>query len=43
MPIISLMFQSGYLTIVDYDDDTELYRLDYPNYEVKRSFSKIFT
>jgi hypothetical protein len=40
IPLISLMFQAGYLTIVDYDADIDLYTLDYPNYEVKRSMQK---
>jgi hypothetical protein len=40
IPAISLMFQAGYLTIVGYDNDSELYTLDYPNLEVKKSFQK---
>jgi hypothetical protein len=40
IPLTTLMFQAGYLTMVDYDKDTELYRLDYPNEEVRRSFQK---
>jgi hypothetical protein len=40
IPIISLMFQAGYLTITDYDSELELYTLDYPNWEVKRTFQK---
>lgn len=37
---LPLLFQSGYLTIKDIDDefDLTLYRLDYPNYEVRRAF-----
>jgi len=32
-----LLFQTGYLTIVSYDDQTEHYTLSYPNKEVRRS------
>ena len=39
---IPLLFQTGYLTISDYEDDEDggLYTLDYPNFEVKNSFLK---
>jgi len=40
IPAIALMFQAGYLTIIDYDPESDLYKLDYPNFEVKRSFQK---
>ena len=33
-----LLFQTGYLTIRDYDPDTMLYTLGYPNFEVKNAF-----
>ena len=36
--LISLMWQTGYLTIKSYDPSTRLYYLDYPNEEVKVSF-----
>ncbi|MYB34657.1 MAG: ATP-binding protein [Gammaproteobacteria bacterium] len=38
----SLLFQTGYLTIVGEErrGDHTQYRLDYPNYEVRRSFNK---
>ncbi|MCY4313513.1 MAG: AAA family ATPase [Gammaproteobacteria bacterium] len=38
----SLLFQTGYLTIAGEDrrSDHVQYRLDYPNYEVRRSFNK---
>jgi hypothetical protein len=39
LKIEALLFQSGYLTIKEYDG--ELIRLGYPNQEVKISFSKI--
>ena len=32
------MFQTGYLTLKSYDEDTELYVLDYPNKEVRQSY-----
>lgn len=33
-----LLFQTGYLTIKDYDPESELYTLSYPNKEVRQSF-----
>ena len=38
--LISLLWQTGYLTIKNYDISTHLYYLDYPNEEVKVSFLK---
>jgi small nuclear ribonucleoprotein (snRNP)-like protein len=35
-----LLYQSGYLTIADYDEELQLFTLDYPNEEVRSSFSK---
>lgn len=35
---ITLMYQTGYLTIKDYDDRFGTYTLDYPNEEVKTGF-----
>ncbi len=35
---ITLMYQSGYLTIIGYNPEFQTYRLDYPNEEVKRGF-----
>jgi len=35
-----LLFQSGYLTISDYNEELNLYTLDFPNDEVRASFSK---
>lgn len=32
---LALLFQTGYLTIIDYDADYRLYTLGYPNLEVK--------
>lgn len=34
--IIPLLYQSGYLTIKDYDKNFETYTLDIPNYEIRR-------
>ena len=40
----ALLSQSGYLTITEKEvnEDNILYHLDYPNYEVQRSFNKGF-
>ena len=38
LDFIGLMWQTGYLTIREYDPSTRLYRLDYPNKEVRISF-----
>lgn len=35
---ITLLYQTGYLTIKDYDKDSRLYTLGYPNKEVEDSF-----
>ena len=44
---ITLMYQSGYLTIKGYDPEFQAYYLDYPNQEVKSGFlnslSQLFT
>ena len=37
---IPILFQAGYLTIKDYDPELDLYRLGYPNNEVKYGFIK---
>jgi len=37
--LIPLLYQSGYLTIVGYDEITDLYTLNYPNTEVRNSFA----
>ena len=36
--LVPLMFQSGYLTIRDYDKELDMYILGYPNDEVKYAF-----
>ena len=38
--IIPLLYQSGYLTIKDFDDITEQYTLDFPNKEVRVGLMK---
>jgi hypothetical protein len=40
LKIEPLLYQSGYLTIVDYDEERERFTLDYPNTEVRSSFAK---
>lgn len=37
---LPLLYQSGYLTIKDYDSRFETYRLGFPNGEVERGFSR---
>ncbi len=43
IPVETFLFQTGYLTIADEkrDGDALLYRLDYPNQEVKRSLNEL--
>lgn len=36
--IPALMFQTGYLTIKEYDDKDQSYKLDFPNREVREAF-----
>jgi hypothetical protein len=40
MEAVPVLYQSGYLTIADYNDELKEYCLDYPNEEVRTSFSK---
>ncbi len=37
VPLETLFFQSGYLTIKEYDERYDVYRLTYPNAEIKQS------
>ena len=37
--LIPLMYQTGYLTIKDYCDESGTYKLGYPNVEIRSSFS----
>lgn len=39
-PLPALMFQTGYLTVVDYDRENNTYRLGYPNREVEKALQK---
>ena len=41
-PLISLLFQSGYLTIIRFDETKKKYLLDYPNYEVRTAMEQYF-
>ncbi len=43
IPVETLLFQTGYLTIVgeEQDEGVRLFRLDYPNREVKRSLNAL--
>ena len=40
--LMPLLYQSGYLTIKDYNRDYNFYTLDIPNKEVKIGLAKIF-
>lgn len=39
MSLIPLLYQTGYLTIKSYDPEFDLFCLDYPNFEVRRTFT----
>ncbi|GHV90770.1 ATPase AAA [Spirochaetia bacterium] len=40
MEAVPVLYQSGYLTIVGYNDEWQEFTLDYPNEEVRASFAK---
>ncbi|GHV72447.1 hypothetical protein AGMMS49928_29400 [Spirochaetia bacterium] len=40
MNAVPLLYQSGYLTVVDYDEEFDEYELDYPNEEVRSAFAR---
>jgi hypothetical protein len=40
MNAVAILYQSGYLTIVNYKEDRKQFLLDYPNVEVKSCFAK---
>jgi len=40
IPLIPLLFQTGYLTIASYNEITGKFKLNFPNYEVELSFTK---
>jgi hypothetical protein len=35
-----VLYQSGYLTITDYDGESGVYTLDYPNEEVRAALAE---
>lgn len=37
--VLAILYQSGYLTIKGYDNHNKLYKLDFPNMEVKNGFA----
>jgi len=41
LEIEPLLFQTGYLTIKDYDSESDIFKLTYPNLEVEKSFCEI--
>ncbi|WP_459894648.1 ATP-binding protein, partial [Hydrogenobaculum acidophilum] len=42
MPIEALLFQTGYITIKNYNPEDNIYTLSYPNLEVRKSFNNAF-
>jgi hypothetical protein len=40
MDTVAVLYQSGYLTIVEYDEELHEYTLDYPNEEVRSAFAE---
>jgi len=38
--LFPLLYQAGYLTIEDYDERTGLYKLNYPNVEIRQSMAE---
>ncbi|GHV91861.1 ATPase AAA [Spirochaetia bacterium] len=40
MEAVPILYQTGYLTIVDYNDEWQEFTLDYPNEEVRASFAQ---
>ncbi|MCL2833708.1 MAG: ATP-binding protein [Treponema sp.] len=41
--LFPLLYQSGYLTISDYDETTGLYKLNYPNIEIRQSLARFLS
>ncbi|MDR2577413.1 MAG: ATP-binding protein [Chitinispirillales bacterium] len=41
--LFPLLYQAGYLTIKDYDERTEIYKLNYPNTEVRQTLAKLLS
>jgi len=40
LQLLPVMFQTGYLTISGYDEQLDIYSLDYPNVEVKSAYTQ---
>ena len=40
VPLVPLLFQTGYLTFSNYDTGTGMFELGYPNYEVEESLKR---
>jgi hypothetical protein len=40
IPLVPLLFQTGYITITDYNQETNKLKLGYANFEVEESFKK---
>lgn len=40
IPLKTILYQTGYLTVESYNSETENYTLDFPNFEVRSSFLK---
>ena len=40
IPLPTLLFQTGYLTLAEYDTRTDNYRLEFPNHEVKTALNQ---
>jgi hypothetical protein len=40
IPLVPLLFQTGYLTLAHYNEATKKYKLSYPNFEIEESFKK---
>lgn len=41
IPLIPLLFQTGYLTIQHYNKEKDTFQLNFPNFEVEESFKKL--
>ncbi|MFH1644736.1 MAG: AAA family ATPase [bacterium] len=41
LPVKTTLFQTGYLTIIGFNQERRRYYLDYPNFEVKESFLEL--
>jgi hypothetical protein len=39
--MLPVIYQSGYLTIKDYDSEDETYTLDFPNREIEQGFLEV--